>query len=144
MCLRQAFPLSARARTAHLSVAGSTAQAATNAAQCEELTAILGRNGQDQARVFGGDVNRQDSCAPAGFWTLTDEDAAQAPGTQRSYGPRGWLLAPQTQLVSMTYTNHDVLLVETRLRQAGTGHGAERTEASIRWDGDAMMASLVP
>ncbi|MFI7482490.1 hypothetical protein ACH9EU_08725 [Kocuria sp. M1R5S2] len=108
-----------RACTAHLSVAGSDAQAATNDAQCAELTAILGRAGQEQATVFGGDVNRQDSCAPAGAWTATDQAAAQAPGIQHAYGSRGWLLAPETEIVPMTYTDHDGLLVEARLRTAG-------------------------
>jgi len=108
-----------RACTAHLSVAGTEAQAAANDAQCEELTAILGRNGQEQATVFGGDVNRQDSCAPAGFWTATDAAAAQAPGIQHAYGTRSRLLTPQTEIVPMAYTDHDGLLVEARLRTAG-------------------------
>lgn len=105
-----------RACTAHLSVAGSAAQAATNEAQCEELTAILGRDGQDQATIFAGDVNRQESCAPAGFWTATDADATQAPGIQHAYGSRGWLANPTTTIVPMTYTDHDGLLVESMLR----------------------------
>ena len=108
-----------RACTAHLSVAGSDAQAATNDAQCAELTAVLGRGGQEQATAFGGDVNRQTSCAPAGAWTATDAAAAQAPGIQHAYGSRGWLLAPETEIVPMTYTDHDGLLVEARLRTAG-------------------------
>ncbi|MGQ1840186.1 hypothetical protein ACT4S2_17255 [Kocuria turfanensis] len=108
-----------RACTAHLSVAGSPTQAATNDAQCAELTAVLGRAGQEQATVFGGDVNRQGSCAPAGAWTATDAAAAQAPGIQHAYGSRGWLLAPETKTVPMTYPDHDGLLVEARLRTAG-------------------------
>jgi endonuclease/exonuclease/phosphatase family metal-dependent hydrolase len=109
---------SVRACTAHLSVAGSTAQAATNEAQCQELTAILGRDGQDQATIFAGDVNRRKSCAPAGFWTATDANAEQAPGIQHAYGSRGWLPAPATTIVPMTYTDHDGLLVESMLRPA--------------------------
>ena len=108
-----------RACTAHLSVAGSPTQAATNDVQCAELTAVLGRAGQEQATVFGGDVNRQGSCAPAGAWTATDAAAAQAPGIQHAYGSRGWLLAPETETVPMTYPDHDGLLVEARLRTAG-------------------------
>lgn len=108
-----------RACTAHLSVAGSEAQAATNDAQCAELTTILGLAGQEQATIFGGDVNRQQSCAPAGFWTATDEAAAQAPGIQHAYGSRGWLLTPETKILPMTYTDHDGLLVEARLRTTG-------------------------
>lgn len=105
-----------RACTAHLSVAGSTAQAATNEAQCQELSAVLGRNGQDQATVFAGDVNRNESCAPAGFWTSTDANATQAPGIQHAYGSRGWLPNPTSTIVPMTYTDHDGLLVESMLR----------------------------
>ena len=107
-----------RACTAHLSVAGSDAQAATNDAQCRELTAVLGRDRQQQATIFGGDVNRQASCAPAGFWTATDAAATQAPGIQHAYGSRGWFLTPETTIVPMTYTDHDGLLVEARLRSS--------------------------
>lgn len=108
-----------RTCTAHLSVAGSTAQAATNEAQCQELTTILGRDGQRQATIFAGDVNRKESCAPAGFWTATDSHAGQAPGIQHAYGSRGWLPNPTTAIVPMTYTDHDGLLVESRLRPVG-------------------------
>ena len=105
-----------RACTAHLSVAGFTAQAATNEAQCQELKTILGRDGQRRATIFAGDVNRKESCAPADFWTATDADAAQAPGIQHAYGSRGWLPTPRTTIVPMAYTDHDGLLVESMLR----------------------------
>jgi hypothetical protein len=107
-----------QACTAHLSVAGSPAQASINTAQCEELTGILGRDGQDQATIFAGDVNRQGPCAPAGFWATSDAAAAQAPGIQHAYGSRAWLLAPRTEIVPMTYTDHDGLLTHARLRPA--------------------------
>jgi hypothetical protein len=107
-----------RACTAHLSVAGSTAQAAINEAQCEELTSILARDGQAHSTIFAGDVNRKESCAPGGFWTATDADAVQAPGIQHAYGSRGWLPNPNTLIVPMTYTDHDGLLVESMLRPA--------------------------
>ena len=105
-----------RACTAHLSVAGFTAQAASNEAQCQELKTILGRDGQRRATIFAGDVNRKESCAPADFWTATDADAAQAPGIQHAYGSRGWLPTPRTTIVPMAYTDHDGLLVESMLR----------------------------
>lgn len=105
-----------RACTAHLSVAGSAAQAATNEAQCKELAAILVDGGQARATIFAGDVNRKESCAPAGFWTATDAGAVQAPGIQHAYGARGWLPNPETTIVPMTYTDHDGLLVESMLR----------------------------
>ncbi|WP_411374683.1 endonuclease/exonuclease/phosphatase family protein [Arthrobacter sp. MPF02] len=105
-----------RACTAHLSVAGSAAQAATNQSQCEELTSVLARDGQAKATIFAGDVNRKKGCAPAGFWTATDADAGQAPGIQHAYGSRGWLPNPTTVIVPMTYTDHDGLFVESMLR----------------------------
>lgn len=117
LCVETAYEV--RACTDHLSVAGSDAQEAANDVQCAELTAILGHAGREKATVFGGDVNRQDSCAPAGFWTATDQAAAQAPGIQHAYGSRSWFLAPETEIVPMTYTDHDGLLVEARLHTAG-------------------------
>jgi hypothetical protein len=105
-----------RTCTAHLSVAGSDAPTATNDAQCEELTDIVGRDGQHRATIFGGDVNHQESCAPAGFWTGTDATASQVPGIQHTYGSRGSFLAPEATIIPMTYTDHDGLLVESRLR----------------------------
>lgn len=110
-----------RVCTTHLSVAGSEAQAVTNQAQCEELSALLRkggqRPGQRQATILAGDVNRQESCAPGGFWTLTDAAATQAAGIQHAYGTRAWFRQPQVEVVPMTYTDHDALLARAVLRQ---------------------------
>lgn len=101
----------ARACTSHLSVAGSPAQAAVNDAQCRELSVVLGAAGLRAATVFGGDVNRQGSCAPAGSWTRRDDAAEQAPGIQHVYGTRTRLLRPDEQVLPMVFTDHDGLLV---------------------------------
>lgn len=105
-----------RACTAHLSVAGTAAQAATNDAQCQELARVLAAGGPRTATVFGGDVNRQTGCAPAGAWTLRDDAAAQAPGIQHAHGTRSRLLRPVAEVVPMTFTDHDALLVRAVLR----------------------------
>lgn len=119
LCVRTADEV--RVCTAHLSVAGSPEQAATNQAQCEELSAVLGSAGARTATVFGGDVNRQGSCAPAGSWTLRDDAAAQAPGIQHAYGTRSRLLRATAEIVPMTYTDHDGLLVRSLLLTPGRG-----------------------
>ena len=106
-----------RVCTTHLSVAGSEAQAATNDAQCAEVATLLRQNPQRQATILGGDVNRQESCAAPGLWTATDSAAAQAAGIQHVYGSRKWLNQPQAQVIPMTYTDHDALLVSATLRQ---------------------------
>jgi endonuclease/exonuclease/phosphatase family metal-dependent hydrolase len=105
-----------RTCAAHLSVTGSDAQAATSDTQCEELTDILARDGQHRPTIFGGDVNRQESCAPAGFWTTTDAAVTQISGIQHAYGSRGWFFGAEATIVPMTHTDHDGLLVESRLR----------------------------
>ena len=61
-------------------------------------------------------MNRQDSCAPPAFWTLRDSAATQAPGIQHAYGSVPRLLQPQAEVLPLTYTDHDGLLVEARLR----------------------------
>lgn len=105
-----------RVCSTHLSVAGSDAQRATNQAQCEEVRALLTPDGRPQPVLLGGDVNRQDSCAPDGFWTLTDGAAAQAPGIQHVHGARAWFRQPESTVVPMTYTDHDALLATAVLR----------------------------
>jgi endonuclease/exonuclease/phosphatase (EEP) superfamily protein YafD len=104
-----------RACTAHLGVAASPVDAAANAAQCTELSAVLAEGGPDATTVFGGDLNRQDSCAPPGTWTLRDSDATQSPGIQHVYGSGRWLLQPGARVLPMTHTDHDGLLVHALL-----------------------------
>jgi endonuclease/exonuclease/phosphatase family metal-dependent hydrolase len=70
--------------TAHLNTR-TTIEVAGNDAQCAELAALLARRASARTVTFGGDVNRRDSCAPAGVWTRTDRSAEQAPGLQHVY-----------------------------------------------------------
>jgi endonuclease/exonuclease/phosphatase family metal-dependent hydrolase len=99
--------------TAHLNTR-STIEVAGNDAQCVELAALLGRRAAARTVIFGGDVNRRHSCAPARLWTRTDRSAEQAPGLQHIYGS-GALRSPSAEVVSATHTDHDVLLVRAHL-----------------------------
>jgi hypothetical protein len=101
----------------HLSVAGTPAQAAANQAQCEELSEVLARIARTRATVFAGDVNRQATCAPAGFWTVRDSEATQARGIQHVYGTQQWLTGPTGKVFPMVYTDHDALVARATLRQ---------------------------
>jgi endonuclease/exonuclease/phosphatase family metal-dependent hydrolase len=99
--------------TAHLA-SHETEEVAANAPQCAELRALLARRGAARTVIFGGDVNRHASCAPHGFWTRTDRSARQDPGLQQVYGTRA-LRSPSARVVPAVHTDHDVLLVRTRL-----------------------------
>ena len=99
--------------TTHLNTR-STIEVAGNAAQCAELAALLARRAAVRTVVFGGDVNRRDSCAPEGFWTRTDGAAHQAPGLQHVYGS-GPLRSPSAEVVPVTHSDHDVLLVRAQV-----------------------------
>ena len=107
-------PADTRVCTSHLGVAGTRDQAATNDAQCAELAEVLARG--DQATLFGGDVNRQASCAPSHAWTDRDEEAAQAPGIQHVYGTSPGLVRPRDEVLPMSHSDHDALLVHALLR----------------------------
>jgi endonuclease/exonuclease/phosphatase family metal-dependent hydrolase len=99
--------------TAHLNTR-STIEVAGNDAQCAELGSLLARRASARTVVFGGDVNRRDSCAPDGLWTRTDASAGQAPGLQHAYGS-DTLRSPSAKVVPATHTDHDILLVHARL-----------------------------
>jgi endonuclease/exonuclease/phosphatase family metal-dependent hydrolase len=99
--------------TAHLHTR-SAVEVAGNDAQCVELAALLAGRAAARPVTFGGDVNRRDSCAPAGLWTRTDSSADQAPGLQHVYGS-GALRSPSAEAVPATHTDHDVLLVRAHL-----------------------------
>jgi endonuclease/exonuclease/phosphatase family metal-dependent hydrolase len=98
--------------SSHLSTRGTVEARAANDAQCSELATVL--RSQEGAVVFGGDVNRQESCAPAGWWTVTDAAATQAPGIQHVYGSER-LGSPSSAVVPATYTDHDFLRADARL-----------------------------
>jgi len=93
--------------TAHLNTR-SPVEIAGNDAQCAELAALLA----GRTAIFGGDVNRRDSCAPDGFWTRTDAAADQAPGLQHVYGS-GELRSPAAEVLPAAHTDHDVLVVSS-------------------------------
>ena len=98
--------------TAHLNTR-SPVEIAGNDAQCIELGALLERRAAARTVVFGGDVNRRDSCAPAGLWTRTDSSAGQAAGIQHVYGS-GALGSPSAEVLPAAHTDHDFLLVQAR------------------------------
>jgi len=100
--------------TAHLNTR-SPVEVAGNDAQCVELAGLLARRAAARTVIFGGDVNRRDSCTPAGFWTRTDSSGDQAPGLQHGYGS-GALRSPSAEVVPAAHTDHDVLLVRAELR----------------------------
>jgi endonuclease/exonuclease/phosphatase (EEP) superfamily protein YafD len=99
--------------TAHLDTRGGVELAGNNA-QCPELAAILAHRPAARAVIFGGDVNRRSSCAPAGFWTRTDTAAPQSAGLQQVYGSVG-LRAPTATVLPFAHSDHDALLVRARL-----------------------------
>ena len=99
--------------TAHLA-SPEVDEVAANSPQCAELGAVLARRAATGAVIFGGDVNRRPSCAPAGFWTRTDRSARQDPGSQQVYGT-GALRSPVARVVPAIHTDHDVLLVRAHL-----------------------------
>jgi endonuclease/exonuclease/phosphatase family metal-dependent hydrolase len=99
--------------TAHLDTRGG-AELAGNDAQCPELATVLAHRPAARAVIFGGDVNRRSSCAPAGFWTRTDTAARQSPGLQQVYGG-GALRAPSARVIPFAHSDHDALLVRARL-----------------------------
>jgi endonuclease/exonuclease/phosphatase family metal-dependent hydrolase len=98
--------------TAHLNTR-SSAEVAGNDAQCEQLGQLLARRAAARTVIFGGDVNRRDSCAPAGLWTRTDRAARQARGLQHVYGSAG-LRSPVASVVPAAHTDHDVLVVRAQ------------------------------
>ena len=96
--------------TAHLSTPYSSGERFDNDVQCRQLRHVLARRAEIGTTFFGGDLNRQDSCAPAGMWTVRDTAASQAPGLQHVYGTTA-LDAPSASITEATYTDHDFLLV---------------------------------
>ncbi len=94
--------------TAHLSTRASTGQRVANDAECRELHDLLARRERAGATVFGGDVNRQGTCAPATMWTSRDTAATQAAGIQHIYGSMP-LDRSSPGVAAATYTDHDFL-----------------------------------
>lgn len=101
--------------TAHLATRRTRVSAATNDAQCAELGALIARRSAGHVLVFGGDVNRRGSCAPDGTWSRSDGSAGQSPGVQHVYGSRHALGSPSWEVLPAPHSDHDTLLVRTRL-----------------------------
>jgi endonuclease/exonuclease/phosphatase family metal-dependent hydrolase len=99
--------------TAHLASPEADEVAASDP-QCAELRARLARHAGVRAVIFGGDLNRDSSCAPLGFWIRTDSSARQDPGRQQVYGT-GALRSPSARVVPAVHTDHDILLVRVYL-----------------------------
>lgn len=68
--------------------------------------------------IAAGDMNRQTSCAPAGFWTRRDTASAKTTGLQHAYGTNRWLHRPDAAVLPMTYSDHNALLVRSVLAPA--------------------------
>lgn len=122
--------------TAHLNTR-SPIELAGNEAQCVELAALLSRRESARTVIFGGDVNRRDSCAPAGFWTRTDGSADQAPGLQHVYGSPA-LRSPSAEVLPAMHTDHDILLVGAQLAARGAGSD-RRDRRQHREDADRLQ-----
>ena len=119
--------------SSHLSTRGSVGAQRANDEQCRELASVLASYAARGATIFGGDVNRDESCAPAGSWTETDTAATQAPGIQDVYGSSAFL-SPASTVVPAPYTDHDFLRVDTRLsadRTSGTGEEPQSSPDSL-------------
>jgi endonuclease/exonuclease/phosphatase family metal-dependent hydrolase len=97
----------------HLDVRASSTKA-VNDAQCAEFADVLEGLDQDAALIAAGDMNRPDPCAPEAMWTRTDELAEQQPGLQHVYG-NARFSPTATTVVPMTYSDHDALVVSSRL-----------------------------
>jgi endonuclease/exonuclease/phosphatase family metal-dependent hydrolase len=99
--------------TAHLEDPDSSDAEAANDAQCAELGVVLARR-VSRFTLFGGDVNRRESCAPVGTWSRTDAAADQSPGVQHVYGSPT-TEGPVVQVLPSAYSDHDLLLVSAQL-----------------------------
>jgi hypothetical protein len=100
--------------TAHLDTRSSPQGLLANDLQCAELRAVLEWYDEDGATVFGGDVNRQEPCAPAGMWASEDSAAAQLPGIQHIYGSLT-LGELDARVAAATYTDHDYFVADAAL-----------------------------
>ncbi len=105
---------------AHLEgTTGPDRRRANNGRQCEELASVLARHTRQRPTIFAGDANRQGPCAPEGHWVVTDSEASGAagtdPGIQHVYGSPDFA-SPRGTVVPAARSDHDYLLVRTRLR----------------------------
>lgn len=95
--------------TAHLETPDSSEADAANDAQCAELRLVLTRRAS-RFWLFGGDLNRRDTCAPLGSWSRTDAASDRWPGVQHVYGSPAFE-DPVAQVLPWPFSDHDLLLV---------------------------------
>ena len=101
--------------TAHLSTRYSTGEQVANDAGCRELQQVLARQEGAGTTFFGGDVNRQSSCAPASMWATQDAAASQSAGVQHVYGSAA-LDQLSVSVAEASYTDHDFLFTAASAR----------------------------
>ena len=94
--------------TAHLSTRYSSGERIDNDVQCSQLRGVLARRASLGTTFFGGDLNRQDPCAPEGMWILRDTGASQSPGLQHVYGTTS-AESLTASVAKATHTDHDFL-----------------------------------
>jgi endonuclease/exonuclease/phosphatase family metal-dependent hydrolase len=87
-----------------------------NEAQCRELANLLAHRRRHGPLLASGDMNRTEPCAPPGMWTRTDAAALQSAGLQHVYGNAAFA-DPVARVEPMRFTDHDALVVTTRLRR---------------------------
>ena len=104
--------------TAHLGTRESAEAMRANDAECAELQDVLGRYDRVGTTVFGGDVNRQEPCAPATMWAREDSAATQVAGIQHIYGSTS-LDQTSARVSEATYTDHDFFVAASTF---GPGH----------------------
>ncbi len=97
----------------HLERASSETES-VNDAQCEEFADVLAGLEAKGPLIAAGDMNRWESCAPAGMWTRGDDDTTQAAGVQHMYGDPQFR-RPAASVIPMEYSDHDALVVTSRL-----------------------------
>jgi endonuclease/exonuclease/phosphatase family metal-dependent hydrolase len=101
--------------TAHLSTRYSPGERVDNDVQCRQLRQVLTVREDRGTTFFGGDLNRQASCAPTTMWSLHDTAASQSAGVQHIYASNS-VDEPSTSVVEATYTDHDFLLAAAPMR----------------------------
>jgi len=100
--------------TTHLDIRGSEETATVNDAQCAQFTRVLEGLEPNGPLIAGGDMNRWETCAPAGMWTRGDDHSAQRAGVQHVYGDAQFR-RPARNVRPMTYTDHGALVVTSWL-----------------------------
>jgi endonuclease/exonuclease/phosphatase family metal-dependent hydrolase len=99
----------------HLDIRGWARVDGVNDAQCDEFRQVLQRLAADHPVIAGGDMNRDDPCPAPGMQVRTDSGAGQDPGKQHVYATTDFV-APETRIVPMAHTDHDALVVTSRLK----------------------------